>query len=600
MTDAGSRRLVSRAAGRGGVYIALILLIGLRAGATSSVDADIGGATPAGASAFHAGVYTISGGGKGTWNTSDQFHFDKGFLAGSGTMTAKVESASGPDRGAKSGVMLRADQSPGSSFADVSVSPGHGVTFTWRSKAGAKCDAVTATSVKAPVWLCVSRAASGAPGRWTVTGSYSRDGVGWTQIGKPVSVALPATALAGLAVTSHHPGALSVGTFTRAIVRPNVDGRYLHTQGNIVCDRAGRPITLRGTNIGGWLVNEGWMTGQTDSGGGNSGRFQLEQLEARFGVDKAAALMNVWRDSWFTDRDMDNISSYGFNLIRVPFSWRNLQDASGNWYRDADGGIDFSRFDWVVQEAAKRGIYVIFDYHIWPGQQKDYGSICQAGEPGATQRAQSAAIWSQVARHFRGNGTVAAFDLINEPTGSNDFYDAHRAFYAAIRAEDPKRMLVAEWVNTADFAKLGWTDTICSGHYPAGNQADFNKFLAELPKHNEYSTTLPCFVGECKSDDSKDVTQNAADMTLVMDRLNWSWATWTYKTVNEGGWGLFDYDDSLRYDLSKDTYESILSLWQNGLTQWENPPQPKNYYLKSDIISGLQQGAAASSVAKSP
>ncbi len=290
---------------------------------------------------------------------------------------------------------------------------------------------------------------------------------------------------------------------------------------------------------------------------------------------------------------MDNLQSYGFNLIRVPFSWRNLQDANGNWYLNAHGGIDFSRFNWVVQEAAKRGMYVIFDYHVWPGQQQDYGIICQAGEPGATQRNQSAAIWSALAQHYKGNGTVAAFDLINEPTGSNDYYDAHRAFYSAIRAQDPKRMLVAEWVNTADFAGLGWTNIVCSGHYPCGNKAEFNTFLAALPQHTEFSTTLPCFVGECKSDDSSNVTQNAADMTQGFNSLNWAWATWTYKTVNQGGWGLFDYYGSLGYNLSTDSYSTILSQWTTGLSQWQDPTQPTNYYLKTDIISGLSQGASA-------
>jgi aryl-phospho-beta-D-glucosidase BglC (GH1 family) len=286
---------------------------------------------------------------------------------------------------------------------------------------------------------------------------------------------------------------------------------------------------------------------------------------------------------------MDNIQSYGINVVRVPFSWRNLQDADGNWYKDTSGNIDFSRFDWVVQEAAKRHIYVIFDYHIWPGEQKNYGDICEAGEPGLAQRAQSAAIWGALAQHFKGNGTVAAFDLINEPTGSNDFYAAHRAFYAAIRAQDPERMLVAEWVNTADFPKLGWTNIMCSGHYPASTKAKFDSFLAELPKHTDYSTTVPCYVGEWICDVGSNADQNAVDMTEALDRLGWCWTTWTYKTVNMGGWGLFDYTNSLRYNLATDPSDSILKQWQTELTQWQNPALPKNYYLNTSVIKALQQ-----------
>ena len=560
--------------------IAALTLAGIRAHATSSADLDIGSPLKAGATSFTSGVYTIAGSGADIGNRSDQFHFNRGTLAGNGSVTAYIASVGRTVATAKSGVMLRNDVAPASAFAAVVVTPGAGVLFQCRVHAGGMCISTQAFGVKAPVWVRLTRRKN------RVVGSYSRMGLTWTQIGKPASPVLGRTALAGIAVSSH-TAALSVSTFTNVAVTPDVDPRYLHTSGSQVRDQSGRVVTLRGANIGGWLVTEGWMCGQSD----NSGRFALEELEARFGPAKASKLINAWRDNWFTDRDMDNIRSYGFNLIRVPFSWRNLQDADGNWYRDAQGGIDFSRFDWVVQEAAKRDIYVIFVLHLWPGQQKNYGDICQGGELGAAERTQASSIWSALTKHFRGNGTIAAYDLINEPTGSNDFYAAHRAFYAAIRTQEPERMLVAEWVNTGDFPKLGWTDTMCSGHYPAGSNAEFAKFMAELPKHNEYSTTLPCFVGEAKSEDTGNVAGNAADMTRSFDRVGWGWAVWTYKTVNQGGWGLFDYTGSVSYNLEKDTYDKILETWTVGLTRWQNPASPSSYYLKSEIIAGLKQGA---------
>ena len=576
-----------------------LLLGGIPASATSSDDLDIGAPKIAGGTTFSRDTYSISGCGTNIWNTSDQFHFNKSTLSGNGTVTARVVSVGGTDKAAKSGVMLRGDVSPGSVFADVVVTPAAGLLFQSRTHTGANCISTQIPGVHAPVWIKLARQGT------RISGSYSINGVNWKQIGMPRSMVFGKTVLAGAVVTSHNPAVLSTSRFASLAVTPEVDARYLHTAGNQVRDRSGRPVALRGVNIGGWLVTEGWMCGQSDTPGSsktdpfdaadphNSGRFALEQLEARFGTTPAAAFIDIWRDHWFTDRDMDNIQSYGFNLIRIPFSWRNLQDAEGHWYRGADGQIDFSRFDWVVQEAAKRNIYVIFVYHIWPGQQKNYSDICQAGDLGISQRAQSASLWSALSRHFKGNGTIAAYDLINEPTGSNDFYAAHRSFYAAIRTQEPERMLTAEWVNTADFPKLGWTNTLCSGHYPAGNKVDFDKFLAELPKHNEYSTLLPCFVGECKSDDSSHVAQNAADMTEAMNRLHWPWATWTYKTVNAGGWGLFDYDNSVKYKLRTDAESTLRSKWSTDLTRWQRPALPVNYSLQSEIIAGLRRGSTS-------
>jgi len=119
------------------------------------------------------------------------------------------------------------------------------------------------------------------------------------------------------------------------------DRDYLQTRGRELVNRDGKVVRLRGVNIGGWLVTEAWMNGQTDDGK----RTALEGLEARFGAAKAAALMKAWQDNWFTAKDLDLIGSWGFNLIRVPFSYRNLQSADGTWRRKADGEIDFSRFD---------------------------------------------------------------------------------------------------------------------------------------------------------------------------------------------------------------------------------------------------------------
>ena len=578
----------------------------LRARATSTDDLDIGSPQQVGGTTYQSGtngtalegVYTISGGGADIWGTSDQFHFNRGFLTGNGTVVAEVTGIAGTSSWAKCGVMLRNDATPGSAYADVVATPGSGVAFQWRTTANASAGQTQIQGIRVPVWVKLQREGK------SITGYYSANGTTWTQIGSAHTISLASPTLAGVAVTAHNGAALCVSTLTNVAITPDADGSYLHTQGNELRNAAGQLVTLRGCNLGGWLVTEAWMNGDQ----GNSDRYALQTLESRFGAAQAATLINAWRDNWFTDRDFDNVKSYGFNLVRVPIDWRNLQDANGNWYLDANGNIDFSRYDWIVQEAAKRGIYVIFDLHVWQGEQTgnitvmqngqpvslptSYGSICQAGEPGNTERTNMAALWSAISAHFKGNGTIAAFDLINEPSGSNDYYDAHRAFYSAIRGADPNRVCIAEWVANTDFPGLGWTNIMCSGHYPGGNQSDINTLFAILPIHNEYSTTIPCYVGEFKSADAGTDTQDATALTEGMDDLGWAWSVWTYKTVNYGGWGLFDYNGSVTYNVATDSAASLLNVWQTQLTAWQNPANPVNYYLESSIIAGLQAGAA--------
>ena len=368
-----------------------------------------------------------------------------------------------------------------------------------------------------------------------------------------------------------------------------MSARYLHTQGKDIVNRAGKAVHLRGVNVGGWLVTEGWMCGQNDDGG----RGALEQLEKRFGPEKAAALMNAWYDHWFTAKDLDNIQSYGFNVIRVPFGYRNLQDADGKWKRDAKSNIDFSRMDWVVKEAAKRGIYVVFDLHVWPRQlEKDgYGLPSRWSADGIAVRARMAELWGVVAKHYKGNGHVAAFDVINEPEGSP--YNApHHAFYDAIRAQDPERMVIEEWVAYAGLPKENWTNVVWSDHYPGDKKPGTPEERitayeqgAEISAHPEVQ--CPIFMGEIKA--PQDTIAAASALAQALNQRGWSWAVWTYKAVNQGGWALFNYNNSARYNLATDSYETLLARWQTQLTQWQDPTKPANYTLNMALIDGYKQ-----------
>jgi len=365
--------------------------------------------------------------------------------------------------------------------------------------------------------------------------------------------------------------------------------RPLHVEGQNFVDSTGKHVALHGVNIGGWLVTEGWMCGQSDS----RDRFALEELEDRFGPGKAAALMNVWYDHWFTTADLDRIQGMGFNLIRVPFGYRNLMDAKGDWHRDWEGHIDFSRFDWVVREAGKRGIYVIFDYHVWPGQKDAYSEISHNEPASAASRAESAQIWGELAKHFKGDGTVAGFDLLNEPEGCPGDM-VQRQFTDAIRAQDPDRIVIGEGMYYTNFKDGYWKNGVWSAHYP-DDKADgtvdqkIAKWSSTQNIDQNPDVPAPVFIGEMKS--PQDTEDSAVALAEALNKRGWSWAVWDYKAANMGGWASFDYDGSFRYDLSKDSYDSLYQRWSTELTQWQDPAKPKNYYVSQWWIDGYQKAA---------
>ena len=65
-----------------------------------------------------------------------------------------------------------------------------------------------------------------------------------------------------------------------------------------------------------------------------------------------------------------------------------------------------------------------------------------------------------------------------------------------------------------------------------------------------------------------------------------------------GGWGLFDCNGTISYNLEKDPYDKILATWTTGLSQWQNPALPSNCCLMSDIIAGLKQSAVDAATAQ--
>ncbi len=98
-------------------------------------DLDIGSPALAGSTEYDSpsDTYTIQGNGSDIWGTADQFNFASTTMTGNGSAIAYVDSITDTDPWAKAGVMIRNDNTAGSAFAAVLVSPTSGITFEWRS-----------------------------------------------------------------------------------------------------------------------------------------------------------------------------------------------------------------------------------------------------------------------------------------------------------------------------------------------------------------------------------------------------------------------------------------------------------------------------------
>ncbi|MGD8499926.1 MAG: hypothetical protein PVJ86_04725, partial [Phycisphaerales bacterium] len=151
-----------------------------------------------------AGTYTMSAGGRDIWFTSDEFHFAyKELPSGAGSIIVKVESVENTHEFAKAGVMIRDTLDADSANSALLITPENGVRFQYRNTAGDSTDRVFEETITAPYWVKMERELGGR-----IRGSYSADGMEWTDFAPWTTVIMNPPVYIGLALTSHD---ISVG-----------------------------------------------------------------------------------------------------------------------------------------------------------------------------------------------------------------------------------------------------------------------------------------------------------------------------------------------------------------------------------------------------
>jgi ABC-2 family transporter protein len=126
---------------------------------------------------------------------ADAFRFTHQPLAGDGEIVAHLLSQENTGPLAKAGVLIKASTEPGSPYAAMLVTPGHGARFqaNWSTD-------IAGTPGPAPRWLKLTRTGG------TVVGAESAEGVTWREVGRVDLGGLPETVEVGLFSTSPSTG----------------------------------------------------------------------------------------------------------------------------------------------------------------------------------------------------------------------------------------------------------------------------------------------------------------------------------------------------------------------------------------------------------
>jgi hypothetical protein len=105
--------------------------------------------------------------------------------------------------------------------------------------------------------------------------------------------------------------------------------QFAETDHKRIVDAAGKPLFLRATNLGNWLVPEGYMW-LFEGGPQSPGEIRALVLEL-LGPEGSAAFWQKYRGNYVTREDIAPLHRGGFNAIRVPlhYSLFESNDAEG-------------------------------------------------------------------------------------------------------------------------------------------------------------------------------------------------------------------------------------------------------------------------------
>jgi aryl-phospho-beta-D-glucosidase BglC (GH1 family) len=182
---------------------------------------------------------------------------------------------------------------------------------------------------------------------------------------------------------------------------PAIEG-VLHTNGMEILDAQGNEVVFRGVNVSGmeWGAGSPWGKTCKDPQWGN-----------KFGC------YGVPPESMY-----DNIASWGFNMVRIPISWANIENIQGGPYNEAY----LEALDHIVSEFQQRNIAVIFSMHQWAWSPNFFATKPQTGE---RIHGNGWPVWLYPSTWFTTNPVTGTKRAIPLTSGSDGQQAASREFF---------------------------------------------------------------------------------------------------------------------------------------------------------------------------
>jgi endoglucanase len=305
---------------------------------------------------------------------------------------------------------------------------------------------------------------------------------------------------------------------------------FVRVQGKELIGPDGKTLLLRGTNLGNWLVPEGYMFRF------EHGPQSAREIDALFrdlaGPDTTDEFWQQWRESYISKGDIDLIRKAGFNSVRIPFHHALF----------VENGPGFALMDRVIEWCRHAGLYVILDLHAAAGGQTGTNIDDSWGYPWLfeSEKAQQETVdlWRRMAKRYRDNTTVLGYDLLNEPIPpfpnllqyNAKLVPLYKRMVAAVREVDKNHIVIlggAQW--DSNFKVFG-------PPFDAKSMYTFHKYwtpptrevIAEyLDYRDRYN--VPIWLGESGENNDEWI----AKFTRLLEENGVGWCYWPYKKMDQ-------------------------------------------------------------------
>ena len=217
---------------------------------------DIGNPGVRGSENFSGNAWSISGGGTGIADISDQFHFISQSVSGDTQIAVQVTQPT-TNVSSRAGLMMRQNTDIGSPFYAAFLTSNDGLVVEYRTQFNGGVNVIGSLSTVArPLYLEIQRVGD------QFRAAASTDGTTYTLVpGSTVDFVMPARVMEGLAVTSGVTVSAETATYSRVAIGiphgvPAMPGSITPCPGGWSCSDVGNPelVGSQSLNNGTWTL----------------------------------------------------------------------------------------------------------------------------------------------------------------------------------------------------------------------------------------------------------------------------------------------------------------------------------------------------------